>query len=154
MRLFTLCLAAAVLPAIAHAQGDSNALELTLGGGPHRGTYKLTPYDVVCLHFKERRQFGVAYYDSTAHDAKLLRRLTVNIPQLTNAGPQSGNIYAEFGTAKGKPIAEYKVAIPSESKGPLTMTKKGSVVSVAFEGSTQSGVPLRVSATCRTIDEF
>lgn len=154
MRLFTLCLAAAFIPTLASAQGDDNTLELTIGSGPHRGTYKLTPDDVVCLHFKERKQFGVAYYDSTALDAKRLHRLTVNIPQMTNAGPQSGDIYAEFGKAKGKPIAEYKVSIPSESKGPLTMAKKGSVVSVAFEGATKSGVPLRVSATCRSIDEF
>jgi hypothetical protein len=154
MRLFIFCLAALVLPAVAHAQADENAMELTLGGGPHRGTYKLTPFDVVCLHFKDKKQFGVAYYDSTARDAKQLRRLTVDIPEVTTAGPQSGRIYTEFGRANGKPIAEYKVSIPSESKGPLTMTNKGSVVSVAFEGSTKSGVPLRVSATCRTIDEF
>jgi hypothetical protein len=154
VRLFTLCFVTAVLPAIASAQGDDNALELTLGSGPHRGTYKLTPFDVVCLHFKDKKQFGVAYYDSTARDAKRLHRLTVNIPQLTTAGPQTGHINAMFGEAKGKPIAEYKVSIPSESKGPLTMTKKGNVVSVAFEGATKSGVSLRVSATCRTIDEF
>jgi hypothetical protein len=153
MRLYTLCLAAAVFPAIAHAQ-DDNAFELTIGGGPHRGTYKLAPYDVVCVHFKERKQFGVAYYDSTARDAKRLHRLIVNIPQLTNAGPQTGHINAMFGEAKGKPIAEYRVSIPDESKGPLTMTKKGSVISVAFEGATKGGVPLRVSATCRIIDEF
>jgi hypothetical protein len=154
MRLFIFCVAALVLPTVAHAQADENAMELTLGGGPHRGTYKLTPYDVVCLHFKEKKQFGVAYYDSTALDAKRLHRLMVNIPELTNAGPQTGQIYAQFGRAKGKPIVEYKVFTPSESKGQLTMTKKGNVVSVAFEGSTKSGVPLRVSATCRTIDEF
>ncbi|MEW5918583.1 MAG: hypothetical protein AB1762_19430 [Gemmatimonadota bacterium] len=154
MRLFTLCLITAVLPALAHAQGDDNAMELTLGSGPHRGTYKLTPFDVVCVHFKEKKQFGVAYYDSTARDAKRLHRLTVNIPQTTNSGPQTGHINAMFGEAKGKPIAEYRVSVPTESKGPLTMTTKGKVVSVAFEGSTKSGVPLRISATCRTIDEF
>jgi hypothetical protein len=154
MRLFTIGLAAAFIPTLASAQDDSNIMELRIGSGAHRGTYKLPPLETACLHFKERRQFGVAYYDSTARDAKLLHRLTINIPELTNAGPQTGQIYAEFGRAKGKPIVEYKVFIFSESKAPLTFTKRGSVVSVAFEGATESGVPLRVSATCRSIDEF
>jgi hypothetical protein len=154
MRLFTLCLAAAVLPAVARAQDDNNTLELTIGNGPHRGTYVLSPSETSCLHSKDRKQFGVAYYDETARVAQRLHRVIAHIPELTNAGPQHGYVHVMFGEAKGKPIAVYKVAIPSESKGPLTVTKKGSVVSVAFEGVTPGGIALRVSATCRTMDEF
>ena len=78
----------------------------------------------------------------------------MNVFNPSDAGPKRGQVSITFGEAKGKPVAEYAASISADSKATFTMTRKGSVADLAFQGATAAGIPLRMSAACLQIDEF
>jgi hypothetical protein len=129
----------AAAPGNAHAQAV-NALEIVIGSGPQAGTYKLPATNMICLRTKQPNQFSAAYKDLKAHDPKTSSGIGINVFNPDEAGPKQGQINIRFGDPDTKRPALYEVSIPRDSKGPLTMTKNGKVVDLAFQGQTKNGI--------------
>lgn len=145
--------ALALWTAPAEAQ-TGNSIEIVIGSGRHAGTYKLPVESTICLHVAEQQQFSAAYSDRGIRDPKIISSAGINVFDPDDAARQHGAIIVIFGDRNSKPPIEYVVSIPARSPESLTMTRKGSVVELAFRGVTKAGIAVRGSATCRNIDEF
>lgn len=149
----------AVLGAIILVHGEApahaaNRLEIVVGHGPHAGTYQLAAANTICLHAKERKQFSAAFKDTQALDPKALSSAGINVFNPDDSGAKWGQVNIRFGDPGDKRPAAFEVSIPRGSKESLTLTKKGGVVDLTFDGRTKDGIKLRVNATCTDIDEF
>jgi hypothetical protein len=136
-----------------HAQAV-NALEIVIGSGPQAGTYKLPAANTICLRTKEPNQFSAAYKNLTARDPKTPSGVGLNVFNPDDSGPKQGEINIRFGDPDRKRPPLYELSIPRDSKGPLTLSKNGKVVDLAFQGQTKDGIALRVTARCGQITEF
>lgn len=132
----------------------ANNFEIIIGNGPHAGTYKLAEANTTCLSVKARKQVSAAYKDTKVQDAKTISGAGINVFNPDDAGPKRGEINVRFGDPDDKRPAAYEILISRDSKDPLTMTKHGTAVELAFNGQTKNGIKLRATATCTDIDEF
>src|SRR4051812_27852286 len=84
---------------LAHA---ADSLEIVITSGPHAGTYKLPPANMICMNVKARKQFSAAYKDPKAKDAKTISGVGVNVFNPDDAGPKRGQINIRFGDPEDK----------------------------------------------------
>jgi hypothetical protein len=138
-----------------HVSGQAGtSFEIVIGSGPHAGTYKLPESNTICMHMKAQQRFSAAYKDVEAIDPKTVSGAGINIFNPDDPGPKRGQLNIRFGDPKDQRPAPYEVSIPSESKGPLTLTRAGKTATATFQGQTKSGINVQVSAKCGSVDEF
>jgi hypothetical protein len=156
VRLFLLSSACALsVAALAHASAATdNTLEIVVGGGPNAGTYKLQTDAVMCMHFKQQKQFTAVYKDFDASDAKKIGEAGLNITNPDEAGPKRGDVLVAFGGRNNKSASRYAVSIPGDSAGPITLKRNGKMADLAFQGRTKDGISLRVTAKCTDVEEL
>lgn len=156
VRLFVVSAACILsVAALTHASAATdNTLEIVVGGGPNAGTYKLQTDAVMCMHFKQQKQFTAVYKDFDTSDLKKIGEAGLNITNPDEAGPKRGDVLVAFGARNDKRASRYSVSIPGDSAGPITLARNGKRADVAFQGRTKDGISLRVTATCISIDEL
>ena len=133
-------------------KGAPNPVEVVIGNGPHAGTYKLPGSEVICMHVKGK-QTAAAYKNFDPRNPKLVSEVGINVDNSDDAGAKRGEVRVAFGDPDKKPTV-YEVRIPSESPGPLVMTKTGAKVDLSFQGKTKDGIQLRITARCADIEQF
>jgi hypothetical protein len=128
-----------------------DVMELVIEGGPFAGTQRLEPGPnkvMLCGVFPGSGQLSVVWKDmKSAMSGAPPNQLTsvgFNIANPKDAGRKAGGIVVTFG---GK-SPTYEILVPSDSKGPLNLSRQGQQLSVSFDGTTTDGIPIKVSATC------
>jgi hypothetical protein len=157
LRLFLAAAAASALGVTALAQTPAsrdNVMEFVIGNGPHAGTYKLPTANIMCMHFKQRKEVAVAYKDFDATDLQKIGEGGIKISDPDPSGPQRGEVLVAFGARADKRAARYSVSIPGDGAGPFTLARSGKTADLAFQGKTKDGISLRVTARCLEIDEL
>jgi hypothetical protein len=158
LRVFFVAVCASVLGAAAllaqTPKPSDNLMEFVIGNGPHAGTYKLQPSDVMCMHFRQQNRVAVVFKDFDASDLKKIGEAGINIVNPDDAGPKQGDVLVGFGARGDKSATRYSVSIPGDSAGPITLIRNGKAVDVAFQGRTKDGVSLRVTARCPELEEL
>jgi hypothetical protein len=133
---------------------NADAFTITIGGGPHAGHYTLNGANMLCLRSHQRDQFSAAYKDPSAHDPRMVSGAGINVFKPDDPGPKQGQVNLSFGDPEDKRPPLFNLFIPRESKGPLTLSKAGSAVTVTFKGRTKDGIELSMTATCTDVMEF
>lgn len=157
IRLFIAFAGASALgvAALANAPAPSeNTLEIVIGNGPHAGTYKPSPSDVMCMHFKQQKQVTAVYKDFDASDLTKIGEAGMNITNPDETGPKRGDVLVAFGARDDKRASRYTVSIPGDSAGPITLTRNGKAADLAFQGRTKDGISLRVTVKCLNVEEL
>jgi hypothetical protein len=132
----------------------ADSFTITIGGGPHAGHYTLNAANMLCMRSHKPDQFSAAYKDPAAHDPKMVSGAGINVFKPDDPGPKQGQVNLSFGDPEDKRPQLVNLFIPTDSKGPLTLTKDGAAVTVTFKGRTKSGIELSMSATCTDVMEF
>lgn len=140
----------AIAPVPKPAVQSPNSLEIVVGSGPFAGTYHPPAAEIICMQAKAQKKFAATWKSFEQVPPKALGEAGINISNPDEPGPTRGEVRISFGDSKHPTV--YDVRIPDDSKGPLTMTRSGAVVSLAFNGKTRDGIALRVSAVCKDID--
>jgi hypothetical protein len=140
-------------PLVARA-GDM--MELVIGNGPHAGTYKFPGKGlVICMQQKGSDQLSAVFKDMDAKDIKQLSGVGFNVFKASAAGPKTGGIRVTFGDPfNAKQQATYEVMIPGDSKGPISMTRAGESISLAFAGATKAGISLKLKMSCDEVGSY
>jgi hypothetical protein len=76
------------------------------------------------------------------------RRPASNVSDPDDAGAKHGDVQITFGDPDKKPV------IYSATQVPLTLKITGKVGEISFEGKTNQGVQLRITARCLDVEEM
>ncbi len=154
-RTIGLWLASAALAAVgvASAAPPTDSMELVIANGPHAGTWKYPGKGIfVCMRQKAPDQLSAVYKDLDAKDISTVSGVGFNVFSPDAPGAKSGGIRVVFGDPfNEKQHATYEIMVPRDSAGPLTMSRDGKTVSLAFAGQTKDGIKLTLKMFCSEV---
>ena len=127
------------------AGGAPNSLIIVVANGPFAGTYRPPPAEIICLHAKAQRVFSAAWKDFSAHEAKAFAEGGIEVSNPDVAGKKHGNISLTFGDPSNHPT------VYSLSNAPLDFELTQSGGTIAFDGTVNSSVHIKVTAECRDV---
>ena len=150
VRTFLMVAACSLLAAAVRAQSAPDTIEVVVLNGPHAGTYKTPSSETICAHYKAMKWTFATWRGFEAPDPGKLSAAAIKVLNPEQAGPKRGEVQIAFGTEPGKKVvADYKV-----TDVPVTLTTKGKGAEMSFDGKTQEGVGLRVTATCSELENL
>ena len=142
--------ACSLLVAAVRAQSAPDVIEVVVMNGPHAGTYTTPSSETICAHYKAMKWTFATWRGFEAADPKKLSSAAIKVLNPEQAGPKRGDVQIAFGTEPGKKVvADYKV-----TDVPVTLTTKGKGAEMSFDGKTQEGVGLRVTAKCSELENL
>jgi hypothetical protein len=130
------------------------AMQIVITGGAHAGTYALPAQNVICMYTAKRRQFSVAYKDTSAVSAKAVSGAGVNVFDAETPASTRSQINISFGDPKDQKPAAYDLWVPRDTPGPVKLVRQRSTAELSFEGQAKDGARLRITATCDSVETF
>jgi len=143
-----LTLPAFVVLSVAYAGAAPNALQIVIENGPLAGTYKPDPGAVICIHAQKQRVFSAAFKNFAARTPKDLAEAGIEVLNSDVAGEKHGNIRIAFGGAD-KDSTVYALNYAS-----VTLVSGRDRGTATFEGKTQEGIRIKMTAACNDIENF
>jgi hypothetical protein len=132
-------LAGARAAAFGSPVAEKNVLDIVVSNGPLAGSYHQS--DVICMHAQRQRVFSVAYKDFNPTGAKRFIEGGIEIRDPDIAGAKRATVSVTLGDPN-------KPTIYQISHEPVSFDLNGGRATIAFEGKTDSGVRIKVTAAC------
>ena len=123
----------------AQSAAGKNVLDVVVVGGPFAGTYHRV--DVICMHAQRQRVFSAAYKDFNPTGARSFLEGGVEVRDPDVAGAKRATVSLSF----GDPANPTTLQISHE---PVSFAMQPGGASIAFEGKTDSGVRIKLTAAC------
>lgn len=121
---------------------EKNTLDVVLANGPFAGTYRQV--DVICMHAQRQRVFSVAYKDFTPSGVKSFIEGGIEVRDPDAAGAKHANVSVTF----GDPVKPTTYQISHE---PVSLDLKSGGATLVFEGKTDGGVRIKLTAACHDL---
>jgi hypothetical protein len=141
-----LLLAGATTLVAARVYAASDSLVIVVGNGPLAGTYEAPAGEIICVREKPPAYpnpgYGVEWRRFNGYSAKVLGEAAIEVSNPDKPGAKYGTVTIEFGDPDHNPT-EYRV-FPAT----LTIALIGRGGTIAFDGRTQEGIQLHVTASC------
>jgi hypothetical protein len=126
---------------------SSNILQIVIENGPLAGTYKADPGAVICIHAAKQRMFSATFKNFSAHAPRDLGEAGIEVLNSDAAGEKHGNIRVAFGGEKGG--TAYALNYAS-----VTLVSARDRSTATFEGKTQDGIRIKITAVCTDVENF
>ena len=137
---------------------DTESMEIVIGGGPRAGTYQLPAANIFCINLKTQKTVAISYKDFDATGTNTIGTAAIGVTNPDDAGPKRGSVEVSFAAAEGQDAVSsslsYAISIPSESPGPLVLTRNGKGAELSFQGKTKDGVSIRITAKCAALEDL
>ena len=132
----------AVFATVSPAFAGSSSFLVVVGNGALAGTYNLDAKAVFCFHSAKRRVYSAVWKDYNPSNAKSIAEAGIEVINPDAAGPKVATVQITFGDPD-KAQAVYRI-----SAQPVSLTVSGSRGEIVFQGKTQNGISIHLTAVC------